>query len=304
MNQIAMQAELQRVRNIVNQMEATKQTIVPKEESYDSVTKKVIIFVEDSGSGYTFYKAFIEKCYPSARVDMVSLKGYGNIKYIPSYIDNSLVEYNNVIIIYDRGRSSGRQFNDNNRKDIPRVVNKLKKSNANLNIYIFSPLCFESIPLSFSLLINTFLAKYNIPANQYTYLHKELVDLLDGKILDVNWLPYVSSGMSIENVIEQAIYEITKNTEYEVSHHPSDISDCWIKECNNQCIDISNGCNMIDLSNYNLARQYKLELIAANSVLGGLTYIFDKVYDGIQFRSYPLTIVNNSKYKSMLIQEA
>lgn len=304
MNQIAMQAELQRVQNIVNQMKATRQTIGPVEDNYDSVTKKVVVFTEDSGSGYNFYKVFIEKCYPLARVDIVSLGGHGGIKYIPNYISDSPIEYNNIIIIYDRGRSSGQKFNDNNRKDIPRVVNKLKKINGNMKIYIFSPLCFESVPLSFRLLINTFLSKYNITESQYTSLHKELVELISGEVENINWLTYVNSGMSVENIIEQAIFEITKNTEYQVSHYPSYISECWTKECSNQCIDINAHCNLINLSDYDLARQYKLELIAANSVLGGLSYIFDKIYNGIQFRSYPLAIANNSSYKSMLIQEA
>lgn len=304
MNQIAKQAELQRVKTIVNQIAKTRQTIEPEKGNYDSLTKKVIIFTEDSSSGYKFYKAFIKKCYPLARVDMVSLEGHGNIRYIPNYISDSSVEYNNIIIIYDRGRSSGKQINANNRKDIPRVVNKLKKLNANIRVHIFSPLCFESIPLSCSLLVNTFLANYNIPVSQYTSLHDDMVDLLNNRISDINWLAYVSSGMSIENAIEQAIFGITKGTEYQVSHHPSDITDCWMEECSNQCIDISNDCNIIDLSKYNLARQYKLELVAANSVLGGLAYILDKIYDGIQYRTYPLAIVDNPKYKSMLIQEA
>lgn len=206
--------------------------------------------------------------------------------------------------MYDRGRSNGKQITDNNRKAIPRVVKRLKKEYTNINIYIFLPLCFESVPLSFSLLINTFLANYDILENQYTKLHYELIDLLNNKITTINWLTYLTPGISIENIIEQAIEEITKNTTYQITHYPSKISDCWIKNCTTQCQTSDSHCNIINLSAYNLPTLHKMELIAANSALGGLTYIMDKIYDTTHHRTYPSAIENNLPYKSMLIQEA
>lgn len=304
MNIAAMQAEEQRIARIVNEMEQGRESIEPVVKNYDSVSNKVIIFIEDSKSGYDFIKLFIKTCYPLAKIDILSLKGHGNIKYIPDYFKNTGYKYDNVIIMYDRGRSSGNQINTNNRKAIPRVIRRLKKEYFDMKIYIFSPLCFESIYLSFSLLIDVFLAKYNIPTSQYTKLHYELVDLLNNKIESIDWFAYVTSGLSVENIIEQAVEEITKNTKYQISHKPSNVSECWIKNCDNQCEELDDNCNIFILSGCNLANKHKLELVAANSALGGFTYIMDKIYDGIQYRTYPLAIANNSQYKSVLIQEA
>ena len=304
MNLTAIQAEQQRIKHIVNNIKQKQEHIEPTQKNFTSSTKKVILFSEDSSSGYDFIKSFIKICYPSETIDIVPLNGHGNIKYIPDYLKTINYNYDNVIIMYDRGRSNGTQITDNNRKAIPRVVKRLKKEYTTIKIYIFSPLCFESIPLSFSLLIHTFLSNYDIPENQYTKLHYELIDLLTNKITTINWLTYLRPGISIENIIEQAIEEITKNTTYQITHHPSKISDCWIKNCTTQCRTSDPHCNIINLSAHNLPILHKMELIAANSALGGLTYIMDKIYDNTHHRTYPSAIETDSPYKSMLIQEA
>ena len=103
--------------------------------------------------------------------------------------------------------------------------------------------------------------------------------------------------------MEQAIEQITKHTAYEITHHPSKISDCWIKNCTIQCEDFDNHCNIIPLSDYHLPTLHKMELIAANSALGGLTYIMDKIYGNTSHRTYPKAIETDCPYKSMLIQE-
>ena len=297
-----MQAEQQKRERIINEMENRRETINVTAKNDDVISKKVILFMEDSKSGYEFMKLFIKRCYPLFKIDILSLDGYGNIKYIPDYLKSKDIIYDNVIIMYDRGRSSGNQINDTNRKGLTKVVNKLKKAYANMKIHLFSPLCFESIPLSFRFMLDVFLVNYNIPTSQYTKLHYELVDLLSNNIQSINWFTYVSMGMSVEKIIEQAIEEITRNTKYVISHNPSYISKCWTIDCDNRCQELDTKCNIFHLSDYHLVNQHKLELIAENSALGGFTYIMDKIY-GIQGRSYPLAIASDSAYKPFLIQE-
>lgn len=299
--------EEKRVHNIVDIMENDSEYIGPKVGDYyfcHSTLKKIIVFIEDSKSGYEFTKNFFKTCYPYANIELVKLGGYGNIKYIPNYKYYTDYDYDYTIIIYDRGRSlNNMDMSENNRKDIPRVIKRLKKRNPQNKIFIFSPLCFESIPLSFKYLLSEMLTNYKINNTFNTQIHHELVDLINGNISRISWESYIKYGKSIENIIENAIEEITNKTMYEITHSPSKVSDCWIKNCCKTCNNIDfNKCNIIALDKYNLVHKEKLELIAEYSALGGLTYIMDKIF-GIQYRRYPLIISNTSIYSNNLVVE-
>ncbi|MDD6223607.1 MAG: hypothetical protein PUB18_01225 [bacterium] len=50
-------------------------------------------------------------------------------------------------------------------------------------------------------------------------------------------------------------------------------------------------------------KKEKIELLAAHSVLGGLSYIMDTIF-GIQYRTYPEAISKNTAYKSKIVEEA
>ncbi len=301
----AKQAQIEKVHDIVDLMEKNSVHICPDRANRKSnceISQKILVFIEDTNSGFVFYERFFSTCYPEADIELVPLSGYGNIKYIPEYKYDTNYEYDFTIIIYDRGRSNFcTQISDNNRKDIPRAVRRLKKRNSNTKIYVFSPLCFESIPLSFSKLLSEWLVKYNIGQNMYTQLHNDLVNLLEQEIDEINWIQYIRNGQSVEKLIEEAVENITRNTVYEISHHPSNISDCWIENCLPVCERLdSTYCNVSDAQEYDTVNKEKLELLAAHSALGGLTYIMD-IITGIKFRTYPAAISNSSLYKTKLI---
>ena len=303
----AKQTQLKREHAIVDRMQQNSVTICPSKESgnytYDTL-KKIIVFIEDTGSGFEFFKSFFTVCYPYANIEMVPLEGFGNIKYIPKYNYNTNYDYQYTIIIYDRGRSScNTQISDNNRKDIPQAIKKLKKRNEQTKIYVFSPLCFESIPLSFSKLLSDLLVKYPIKKDKYTQLHNELVDLLNERIEVINWWQYMKSGQSVENLIEESIENITKGTSYEIMHSPSSISKCWVENCAPSCNRKNiTYCNMLKPNSYGTVHKEKLEWLARFSALGGLTYIMDKIF-GIKYREYPVAISSDASYKSKLIIE-
>lgn len=266
---------------------------------------RTAIFTEDSSSGYLFFYEFLKRCYSHADIDLISVNGHGNIKYIPKYIENSDIKYDNIIIIYDRGRSSGQgsmsgSLTDNNRKDIPKTIRKLKEITSS-KVFIYSPIAFESIALSFEYLLTDFLKNYNINLSESTQLHLDLIKLVTGEIEDINWFNYVREGKSVEYAVEEAIEKITQNTVYQITHSgKSHISTCWYTNCceNNEQ---KPKCNITDLNKYKVVNPEKLEVIAAHSILGGLTYIMDKIY-GIKDRTYP-NVVYNSNYKNKLMLE-
>ena len=289
-------ANKNRVKSILQAFD--KDELCPVKGSLDygyPTIKKIALFIEDSKSGKTFIKTFIKRIYPFANIDLISIEGHGNIKYIPDYInDFTTVTYDYIVIMYDRGRSSGQNLNTDNKKDIPRVIRRLSAYKNKL--FIFSPLSFESVPLSFKYLCDTLLLKYNIPDSIYKDFHLELSNLVNSNIEDsVTYDKFCTTlgYSSVERLVEGAIENLTLGTVYEVTHNPSRISDCWTMNCceNNS---YTNKCNKIHLC--------KLEFIAEYSALGGITYILDKIY-GIRYRKYPLCITSNNTYKNKLITE-
>lgn len=272
-----------------------------EEYNIDSI-KKILVVVEDEKWGFDFLEIFFKRCYVSSNITLVSTKGSSTFRY--TYAIEPGTHFDYVIFIYDRGKSSGKNasmLNDNNRRDVQKGVIKFKKFRPNTKVFVFSPICMEELLLSFEYLTSDFLAKYNIQSSWSTQLNNEYIELLNGNINMINYGNYVGTYKSYEKLVEAAIEDITKNTHYNITHHPSCISSCWWENCV-ACKKISNMCNKSCTSTYISYSAEKLEVLAAYSLLGGLTYIMDKIY-GTHYRKRSVFWSCESPYKKKLIEE-
>ena len=255
--------------------------------------KKIIVFIEDYVSGFEFWMRYFSLCYPFGDITLVSLGGVGKSKYILYYLEKGDIKYSDCIIVYDRGAKKS------DRKTILKVINNLQRQPIRPRIHVFSPLAFESIPLSFVYLLDDFLRNCNIDS-EYLPLHNDIKALIKGDILNVDYDSYItSSDITAENLVEKAIEDITKGTIYEVRHEGSCISPCWL----NECCEINKEaptCNRTMIENYNVRPKKKLELIASNSVLGGMTYIMNRIYRH-HYKVLPKVITDNVEYRESLV---
>lgn len=256
--------------------------------------------MEDSGWAFDFIVNLIQNMYKDIDIVVVSTGGSGNFRYTYAVRENDIFHY--AIFVYDRGKSSGNgALNDNNRKDLLKGIKKFQKRRANTKIKIYSPISMEEALFSFEFLLSEFLTNYNKVNLWCTTLHNQYVQILSGKIEDINFSSYIGNYKSYEQLIEAALEDITENTIYEIRHRYSYISPCWIENCTN-CTNIQNLCNITMTSNYINYSDEKIQLVAAHSLLGGLIYLIDKIY-GNRYRKFPYIITENSNYKKRLIEE-
>lgn len=259
----------------------------------------IVVFVEDSESGFRFFEQFFNVCYSELCITLVSVGGTSNFRYAHAFKKDTQFDY--AVFIYDRGKSSAGRLDDNNRRDIDKGVKRYKQERIGTKIKIFSPLAFESIFVSFKLLLTEFLKNYEITSSPQTALHENCVKLLEGTIEDIPYVDYIGTCSSIEQLMEDTITTLTLDTIYEITHKPSRISHCWVKECQ-LCDFTQDKCNVMDIQEYLTFSDKKLELLASYSVLGGLTYIMDDIC-GDNSRTRMKIFDTQSANRNKIIQE-
>lgn len=258
----------------------------------------IVIFTEDTEYGYEFIEKYIKTCYKDKNITLVSTGGCGNFRFAYRFMEQEKFDY--AIFVYDRGKTSKSLENiGNNRTDIKRAILKYKKFRNNTKIFVFSPLSFESIFMSFEYLLTDYLINYNI-SEKYTSLHKDCVSIMSGELSDDILSKYTKYFKSLERLMEDSIENITRDTVYQISHNPSYMSECWHTGC--ECENKIEKCHITDVSSYINYSSSKIELLSAHSSLGGLTYILDKIY-GYKFRKLPKAFGKNQKYINKLVEE-
>lgn len=236
--------------------------------------KKVLFAIEDTGNAYNLYKDYLIRNFSISNADIVGVGGADNFK---KEIEKRL-DYDAYIIIYDAGVESGKI------KKISNAISFIKSNNAVAKIFTFTPMCFEEVLLSFSD-IQDYINKNN-KKNYEMFTKLQL--LMEGNISKIDYFNYDDYMQSTEQKIERILEELTAGTVLRYEHYNRDkkrslMSDCWLYDCclvditkekNLHLNKLRNNCKPIKLHNY----RNKLDLMAHNSLLGGLTNIIVEVF--------------------------
>ena len=281
-----------------------RQDIIINDKAKYKISKKILIAVEDTGVAYNFYKTYLESNYSIPNGILLGVGGASNFE--AELVARS--DYDSYIIVYDSGASE-RLINQ-----VMHALKILQKTNKDSSIYVFSPLCFEEILLSFDKL-----GDYT-KQNWYTDAHEiynNLQKVMKGSY-EANYFTYNSNIESAENRIQKSLEEITKNTSFMYRHgdrvkgkntkrtgkSKGYMSDCWTTDCclvdksegyNNEMIKAKRTCSPLNTVNYN----NKTAFIADHSLLAGLTDILN-TFVGINKKR--LKNINKDKYEEIVIR--
>lgn len=239
--------------------------------------KRVLFAIEDTGNAYNLYKDYLARNFSIANADIIGVGGADNFKRELE----KRIEYDAYIVIYDAGVESSKIRKISNAIEFIRVHNKVAK------IFVFTPMCFEEVLLSFSN-IRDYINKNN--KKNYEMFNK-LQWLMSGLISEIDYFNYNDYMQSTEQKIEKILEELTLGTVLQYEHYnknkrKSFMSDCWLYDCclvdttkgkNLHLNKLRNNCKPMELHNY----ANKLDLMAHNSLLGGLANIVVEVF-GIQ----------------------
>jgi len=255
---------------------AVRQDNLSSEKAKVTISKKILIALEDTGYAYNFYKEYFNNNYSIPNGELIGIGGATNFgKELKDKGD-----YDAYIIIYDAGADTKLLNSINN------AIQGLMELHAQEGgkpkpIYLFTPKCFEEILFSF-----TELEKYVKPNlhSEAGTIYLELKKVMKGSY-DIDYFVINSPVISEEKKIQDYVKELTKDTVFMYNHgdrnkNNSYMSDCWIKDCctvgknygcTTEMVKAIKNCTPLNTTNY----RNKLAFIADHSLLGCLTDILN-----------------------------
>lgn len=262
--------------------------------------KRICIITEDRGNGFQFITSYILQNYSDMSGIIIGAAGKDNIRYIlEEYID-----YDTYIFVIDRGISESDYI------ALDTTIKEFRKNKKDIPMYIFQPQCMEEVWLSFYKI-----DEYIQPNNSLEALdlQKKLINVLNGKIMDVDYTQYKNLQTSTpEQICEKLVFELTDTTPFKCYHGqkkikgvqpyiPAYLSPCW--RCRCCTVNKYNNLGYVKISDCKQPNilTNKLDYIAQHSLLCGLTYIIDKIY-GFAHRKNYWSNMNNS-YLNELVKE-
>lgn len=191
------------------------------------MSEKIYLWIEDrkDKSGYVFWECFTRNLFPNITVESKNnnselIKAVKNLndtnhKYIIVY-DNS---FDNIQLVYE--------------------IKKLKECvQQKDNVFLLDIICFEYILLEFKELIEWIYAEndeFKQKRHNIIKARNDLVNAINSKNFDYKQIESVIkydkniSNHNIEQLSAKILYELTRNTGFEVKKGM--IGDCWIKTC-------------------------------------------------------------------------
>ena len=181
------------------------------------IQSKTSIVIEDSKSGFTFYKYMIEAMYENVKFDIVTV-GNGN-KYFRSFLSNQLdfKSSQNFILIVD-----SKEDDLNYEHNLREAISLARKSKR--EIWVFKPVCVEEVIFS---------SKYiKLRNNGNKLLHDIIIKYLN---TGEKYFTFTSSDYRIKQIgvvdnLEKFL-SIELNKSSALSYTKRNISCCFFNQC-------------------------------------------------------------------------
>lgn len=194
------------------------------------IQSKTSIVIEDSKSGFTFYKYMIEAMYENVKFDIVTV-GSGN-KYFKSFLFNQLAfKSSKTFILIVDSKEDDLNYDQNLREALS-LVHKSKRE-----IWVFKPTCVEEVIFS---------SKHiKLRNNGNKLLHDIIIEYLN---TGEKYFRFTSSDYRIKQIgavdnLEKFL-SIELNKSSALSYTKSNISCCFFNQCCTRYADghIKNWC--------------------------------------------------------------
>lgn len=184
---------------------------------------QMLVLIEDSNSGFTFYKWFLRTCFPTIDFIFISTDGGRNIKNVVTFCLDKYTSIKEYLLIFD------------NKQDDIIFMTKLYESLTLLKdfdkkIMLFKPVSVEEIILSWPIIIKI--------GNKHSINFAKLIQNSKGRAwytYDIITCKYIVNGHSISNLeqaLTQELIAITHRTPYQ--YVKKTLSDCYFCDCCNK----------------------------------------------------------------------
>lgn len=188
-------------------------------QSKSLIDKSILVIVEDSGSGFIFYREMIERSYVNVKFDIISSNG--NKGLLKAYKEN-MEQYKHIIVI-----------SDNKLTDDMYMQNMLDlkisaQDNRYADTFLFKPLSVEEVILSSDSLVCKLNNKYSILWGDIRNYYKT------GNKYYSFQTDYIYKGVHIENMEHFVFHALTTLS---LDTYTKDrISKCMLNKCCNDYI--------------------------------------------------------------------
>lgn len=220
----------------------------------------ILIIIEDSGSGFVFYKEVIERLYPLVKFTFMTSNGNKGLYRV--YREN-YDKYRNVIVVSDNKITDDKYLQ--NIVDIKMIASTCK----GMNTFIFKPLSVEEVIMS---------AQY-LRVNNSNNLRNDILQYMEsGKLyyrIQNNCYEY--RGVKVENMEKFLFSTLTKLSS--LSYTKSGMQRCFILECCSEYIitdksDINSRATQC--KNYRNVSGYR---IFRSSLMEGIHNILTRIFN-------------------------